>query len=85
VTYQKMQPDLRDGFLAAAKAAALDARAHGLGIVNEAIGVLKERGVTVSDCDREAFRKRVQPLVQKFAGQHPEVQPILDKIQATRT
>jgi TRAP-type C4-dicarboxylate transport system substrate-binding protein len=85
VTYQKMQPDIRDGFLAAAKAAALDARAHGLGIVKEAIGVLKERGVTVADCDREAFRKRVQPLVRKFAEQHPEVQPVLDKIQAART
>jgi TRAP-type C4-dicarboxylate transport system substrate-binding protein len=85
VTYQKMQPDIRDGFLAAAKAAALEARAHGLGIVKEAIGVLKERGVTVSDCDREAFRKRVQPLVQKFAQQHPEVQPVIAEIQAART
>jgi len=84
VTYQKMQPDVRAGFLAAAKAAALDARAHSVGIVKEAIGVLKERGVTVSDCDREAFRKRVQPLVQKFGQQHPEVRPVLDKVQAAR-
>jgi hypothetical protein len=30
-----------------------EARVHGLGIVSEVVGVLKARGVPVSDCDRE--------------------------------
>jgi tripartite ATP-independent transporter DctP family solute receptor len=83
-TYQKMPPALRDGLLASAKAAAAEQRAYGVGIAKEALEVLKQRGVTVADCDREAFHKRVLPLHEKFTKQHPEVQSILDKIQATR-
>jgi TRAP-type C4-dicarboxylate transport system substrate-binding protein len=84
VTYQKMQPDLRDGFMAAAKAASLDVRAYGLGVVREAIDTLKSRGVTVTEVDKEPFRKRVQPLIEKYMRDHPEVQPVMDKAQANR-
>ena len=84
VTYQKMQPDLRDGFMAAAKAASLDVRAYGLGVVKEAIDTLKSRGVTVTEVDKEPFRKRVQPLVEKYMHDHPEVQLVMDKAQANR-
>jgi tripartite ATP-independent transporter DctP family solute receptor len=84
LTYQKMPSELREGLLASAKAAAAEERSYALGVAKDAIEVLKQRGVTVSDCDREAFRKRVQPVVDSFTAKHAEVQPILDKIRATR-
>ena len=84
-TYRRVPAPLRDGFLASAKAAAIDTRVHGLAVATEALGVLKEQGVAVAECDKEAFRVRVQPLTDRFSKDHPEVKPVLDAIQATRT
>src|SRR6185312_5733593 len=75
VTFRRMPAELREGFLAAAKAAALETRAHGLAVAKEALDVLAQQGVIVAECDREVFRARVQPLVENFAKQHPDVQP----------
>jgi tripartite ATP-independent transporter DctP family solute receptor len=83
-TYQKLPGDLRDGLIASAEAAAVEARPYALGVAHDAIDVLKQRGVTVADCDRDEFRRRVEPLIEKFTGQHPEVRPILKAIHATR-
>jgi tripartite ATP-independent transporter DctP family solute receptor len=85
VSWKRMPADLREGYLASTKAAALDTRAHGLAVAKEALEVLKQQGVTVAECDKEAFRVRVQPLTDRFAKEHPEVKPVLDAIQATRT
>jgi TRAP-type C4-dicarboxylate transport system substrate-binding protein len=49
----------------------------------DAINVLKEKGVTVSDVDKAAFRKRVAVQTENFVNQHPEAKPIVDKIQST--
>jgi len=37
--------------------------------------VLKGKGVTVFDCDREAFRKRVAPQTEAFLTAHPDAKP----------
>jgi len=55
VTYKRMDPKLRDGFLDAAQKAAADTRRHGMAVEQEALAILVEKGVTVADCDREAF------------------------------
>ncbi len=79
-----MDAKLRDGFLAAAQKAAADTRVQGLAVEQEALGVLKEKGVTVVDCDKEAFRKRVLPQSEEFAKAHPEAKPVIDKIRSTK-
>src|SRR5216684_1000697 len=71
VSYKKLAAPLRDGFLAAAK--------------KEALEVMKQQGVVVASCDKEAFRSRVLPLHESFSKKFPEVKPILDAIQAART
>jgi hypothetical protein len=45
--------------------------------------VLKSKGVTVFDCDREAFRKRVAPQTEAFVKAHPEAAPVVEMIQGT--
>src|SRR6266704_157926 len=85
VSYKKLAAPLRDGFLAAAKAAAIETRVRGLAVEKEALEVMKQQGVTVASCDKEAFRSRVLPLHESFSKKFPEVKPILDAIQAART
>ena len=84
VTYKRMDPKLRDGFLDAAAKATLDTRAHGLTVATEALSQLKNQGVTVvEDPDRQAFRKRVLPQTEAFVTAHPDARPIVDLIQST--
>jgi TRAP-type C4-dicarboxylate transport system substrate-binding protein len=78
-----MEPKLRDGFLAAAHGAAIDTRAHGLAVEQEALGVLKNAGVTVVDCDRPAFEKRVAVQSENFMKTMPASKPIIEAIRAT--
>jgi TRAP-type transport system periplasmic protein len=83
-TFKRMDPKLRDGFLDAAKKAAVDTRAHGLAVEKEALDVLKSKGVTVGDCDRDAFRKRVLPQTENFEKAHPESKAVIEMIQSTQ-
>src|SRR6266567_727329 len=83
-TYRRMEPKLRDGFLDAAKKAAADTRAHGLAVEKEALSALTEKGVTVAECDREAFKKRVAPQTENFIKARPESKPVIDIIRATQ-
>jgi TRAP-type C4-dicarboxylate transport system substrate-binding protein len=84
LVFNRMDAKLREGFLAAAHAAALDTRAHGLAVETEAMSILQSRGVTiVADCDRDAFRKRVAVQVVNFEKAHPESKAFIDAIQAT--
>jgi TRAP-type C4-dicarboxylate transport system substrate-binding protein len=82
-TFQRMDAKTRDGFVAAAQQAAADTRTHGLAMEKEAIDVLKEKGVTVNECDKAAFRKRVAVQTENFVKQRPEAKSIVDKIQST--
>ena len=83
VTYQKMEPGLRGKFLSAAEKASEDTRVHGLAVEQEALGVLKDKGVTVIPVDQEAFRKLVLPQTDAFLKTHPEAKPVVELIQST--
>src|SRR5258708_26888481 len=83
-TYKRMDPKLRDGFLDAAQKAAADTRRHGMAVEQEALAILVEKGVTVADCDRELFRKRVLPQTENFVKARPEAKPIVDIIHGTQ-
>ena len=83
-TFNRMDPKLREGFLDAAKKAAVDTRAHGLAVETEALKVLAEKGVTIVECDKEAFRKRVLPQTDNFVKARPEAKPVVDKIRETQ-
>jgi TRAP-type transport system periplasmic protein len=82
-TYKRMPLDLRESFLDAAKNATIDERAHALVVEKEALEELNRQGVTISDCDRQVFRNRVQPLWERFTKQNPQAKPVLDLILAT--
>jgi tripartite ATP-independent transporter DctP family solute receptor len=83
-TYNRMEPKLRESFLEAARKAAADTRAQGLAVEQEALGVLKEKGVTIAECDKEAFRKRVAVQTDAFVRNHPEAKPVVDMIKSTK-
>jgi tripartite ATP-independent transporter DctP family solute receptor len=84
VTFQRMAPPLRDGLLEAARKAALDTRVHGLKAEQDALDVLKEKGVLINECDKDAFRKRVLPQTEAFVKAHPDAKPVVDIILSTR-
>jgi tripartite ATP-independent transporter DctP family solute receptor len=83
-TFNRMDPKLREGFLDAAKKAAVDTRAHGLAMESEALKNLVDKGVVVVECDKEAFRKRVAPQTDNFIKARPEAKPVVDLIRATQ-
>ena len=43
-----------------------------------------EKGVTVVECGKEAFRKRVLPQTDNFIKARPEAKPVVDMIRATQ-
>ncbi len=83
LTFRRMPAKLRDGFTDAARQASLATRAHGLAVQQEALGVLKQDGVSVLDCDREAFRKRVLPQTDAFIRRMLDAKPIIEIIRGT--
>jgi TRAP-type C4-dicarboxylate transport system substrate-binding protein len=83
VSVTRMDPKLRDGFLAAAQGATVATRADGLAAEKEALGILAQSGVTVVECDKEAFRKRVMVQTDNFLKAHPDSKPIIDAVRAT--
>jgi tripartite ATP-independent transporter DctP family solute receptor len=82
-TFKRMDPKLRDGFVDAAQKAAVDTRAHGLAVEKEALQVLADKGVTILECDKEAFRKRVLPQTENFVKARTEAKPVVDIIHGT--
>ena len=83
-TFNRMDPKLREGFLDAARKAAVDTRAHGLAMEAEALKNLVDKGVVVVECDKEAFRKRVAPQTDNFIKARPDAKPVVDLIRATQ-
>jgi len=83
-TFNRMEPKLREGFLDAAGKAAADTRTHGRAVEKEALGLLADKGVSVVECDKEAFRKRVLPQTDSFIKAHPDAKPVVDAIRATQ-
>jgi hypothetical protein len=70
-SFKRMPANLRDGFLDATQKAAIDTRKRGLEAQVEGTGVLKQKGVTISECDVAAFRARVLPQTEAFAKARP--------------
>jgi tripartite ATP-independent transporter DctP family solute receptor len=83
VAYNRMNPALRDRFLHAAQKAAAETRTHGIAVEKEALDLLKQRGVTVTECDQEAFRARVQPQIEAFQRNRPDSKPVIEQIRGT--
>ena len=82
-TFARLAPKLRDGFIEAAQKAALDTRVQGLAVEQEALELLKQKGVTVMACDKAAFRQRVMPQTESFVKAHPDAKPVVDAIRST--
>ncbi|HXP73068.1 MAG TPA: TRAP transporter substrate-binding protein [Stellaceae bacterium] len=83
MTFARLDAKLRESFLDAAKKAAADTRTQGLAVEQEAIGVLKDKGVTVIACDKAPFQARVAPQTEAFVKTHPDAKPVVDMIKAT--
>jgi TRAP-type C4-dicarboxylate transport system substrate-binding protein len=83
LTYARMDGKLRDKFLEAVSQAAADTRTHGLAIEQEALALLKDKGVSIMECDKEAFRKRVLPQTDNFVKAHPDAKPVVEAIKST--
>lgn len=82
-TLQKLPPAQREALLKAVKEATLEQFARANQVEAEAIAELKAKGVTVSECNREAFKERVRPLWDKFAQQTPGVKDFLEAARRT--
>jgi tripartite ATP-independent transporter DctP family solute receptor len=83
LTYARMDSKLRDRFLEAVGQAAADTRTHGLAVEQEALALLKDKGVSIMECDKEAFRKRVLPQTENFVKAHPDAKPVVEAIKST--
>ena len=82
-TFNRMNPKLRDAFVEAASQAAIDTRAHGLAVTQLALQGLQQKGVTIIEVDKEAFRQRVEPQqIDRFVRQYPDAKPVIDMIQS---
>jgi len=83
LTFARMDPKLKEGFLDAARKAAVDTRSQGLAVEQEALVLLKDKGVSIMECDKDAFRKRVAVQTENFVKQRPEAKPVVDKTRST--
>ncbi len=85
LAFQRIDTSKRDRFAEAARKAVMSTRAHALTVEQEAIDVLKEKGVSIIACDREAFKKRVLPQTDAFMKRYPESKSIIETIRSTTT
>ncbi len=46
--------------------------------------MVQDKGVTILECDKEAFRKRVLPQTENFVKARPEAKPVVDIIHGTQ-
>ena len=46
--------------------------------------MLAQKGVSIIECDNEAFRKRVLPQTENFIKTRPEAKPVVDAIRSTK-
>jgi TRAP-type C4-dicarboxylate transport system substrate-binding protein len=83
MTFNRLPQPVREPFLDACAKAAVDTRARALAANIEGLAILKQQGVTVTACDRDAFRRRVEPQTAGFLKTRPEAKPVIDIIKAT--
>ena len=80
---RRMPASVQEPFLAVAAAAAVDTRARGLAAEQEALEALRQKGVAIAQCDRDAFKKRALPQTESFIQAHPAAKPVIDLIRST--
>ncbi len=80
---KRMPASVQAPFLAACTAAAADTRVRGIAAEQEALAALKQKGVAIAECDREAFRKRALPQTEHFMQAHPNAKPVIELIRST--
>jgi tripartite ATP-independent transporter DctP family solute receptor len=83
LSFSRLNVKVKEGFIDACKKAAADTRAHGLNVEKEALVQLADKGVTVIEPDREAFRKRVVVQTENFIKNRPEAKQIIESIKGT--
>ena len=82
-TLQRLPAAQRDGLLKAVSEATHAQFARAAQVEADALADLKAKGVTIAECDREAFRQRVRPLWERFAQQTPGAKDFLDAVRQT--
>jgi tripartite ATP-independent transporter DctP family solute receptor len=82
-TLHRLPSAQRDGLLKAVEQATDDHFQRAAQIEAAAIEELKGKGVTVEDCNRDAFRERVSPMWDRFVASTPGAKPMLDAIRQT--
>jgi TRAP-type transport system periplasmic protein len=80
---QRIPAAQRDGLLKAVQDATDDQFQRAAQVEVDAIEELKTKGVTVEDCNREAFRERVRPMWDRFVTQTPGAKGLLDAVRQT--
>ena len=83
--WEKLPKDIQGDIMAAGQDAEkffLDAYTT---LESKAIGLLKEKGVTVvTDVDKATFEKRVQPVYDNFVKKYPFGKELLDQVRAAK-
>jgi len=82
-TLKKMPPDQRDGLLQAVQGATDAHFDRAAQVESAAIDQLKTLGVSINECNRDAFRDRVRPMWTPFAEKTPGAKALLDAIHQT--
>ncbi len=79
---KRIPDEHREAFLKAAEEAGAHERSQALITEANAFEELKKKGLTVSEIDREHFRKALQPVWENFAKKSPTSAPIIEGIRA---
>jgi tripartite ATP-independent transporter DctP family solute receptor len=82
-TLKRLPADQRDGLLQAVQSATDAHFDRAAQIEAAAIEQLKTRGVSIDECNREAFRGRVRPMWAPFAEKTPGAKALLDAVHQT--
>ncbi len=82
-TIKRLPAAQRDGLLQAVKLATDEHYDRAAQVETAAVEQLKTLGVTVEDCNREAFRDRVRPRWGEFATRTPGAKDLLEAIHQT--
>ncbi|MCP3444940.1 TRAP transporter substrate-binding protein [Bradyrhizobium sp. CCGUVB14] len=82
-TMTRLPAAQRDGLIKAIQQATDEHFAKAGQIEADATAELKKLGVTISECNRGAFREHVRPMWDRFAERTPAAKPLLDAIRQT--
>lgn len=82
--FDSLSPEIRAAITKAAAEATTYERGRAIEAEKNAIEALKKHGMTISEIDRDPFRKAVKPLWGAFTKQYPETQAIIDAVDAVR-